>query len=81
MTETVRCHDCQQRVRWCLTEGARRMPVDPEPNPAGNLVRAGTLNGTPIVHVVTKDEEVPAGEPRYMPHFATCTGPRGKRKK
>jgi hypothetical protein len=44
-----------------------RMPLDPEPNPDGNVVlRDG------YAHVLRKDEQPAAGEHRFMPHFATC---------
>jgi hypothetical protein len=44
------------------------MPLDPEPNPEGNVIllpdgRCRKLN---------EGADVEAGTPRYMPHFLSC---------
>lgn len=44
------------------------MPLDAEPNPAGN-VELG-VDGA-IVHAAGQQDMLGAGE-RWMPHFATC---------
>jgi hypothetical protein len=54
--------------------GMSRMPVDPAPDPAGNL--AVWLDGDLLCcRVLRKGEEPGPGEKRGMPHWATCTNP------
>lgn len=75
----AKCPSCGAPIRWCLTENDRTMPIDPDPDPRGNVVLTGDVGrigdkefgrGAPIVHVL-KAGELPDGE-RFMPHFATC---------
>lgn len=60
---------------WALTEAGRRMPVNVEPDPAGNVVFTDRTVSPPHVRVLTKDE-LAGGVPRvtqlHMAHFATC---------
>ncbi len=49
-----------------------RMPLDPQPNPLGNVAAYKDASGR-IQARVLKKGEVPASHERvYMPHFATC---------
>lgn len=74
------CRACKQPVEWVESENGRRMPIDPNPDPKGNLVRIGmaevvnpsTLRHerVPIMGVVKADDPTPAA--RYISHFATC---------
>lgn len=64
---------CGARILWAATPptpqkpSGARMPLDPDPNPAGNVVlRDG------YAHVLGKDEKPAADETVFMPHFATC---------
>lgn len=68
------CRYCGARVTWRRTENNRRMPLNPDPDPHGNVVmRDG------IAVVLTGTAELTAGTARYMPHAATCTAaPRGR---
>lgn len=68
----ARCSMCSAPMRWVLTEGNRRMPLDAEPNPAGNVllierdgkVRARVLGGPDLP---VRDDLT-----AWMPHFNTC---------
>lgn len=73
---TVACRWCSDAVPfvWCLTKGAKRIPIEPTPNPAGNVeVTPADHPGAAPFAIVHK------GPPgmldtwvAYMPHHATC---------
>lgn len=69
------CRSCGAPITWARSvPGARPMPLDPEPNEAGNVAlergRARVLAGDALtVHRSL-------GLPAYMPHHATC--PQGR---
>lgn len=58
------CRSCGAPVRWVRTEAGRRMPINPDPDPAGNLV----LDVTGLAVQV----DPTATGPKYTSHFATC---------
>lgn len=70
------CRRCGAPITWAITEKGRRMPLDRDPVPDGNVViteLAGVRSPggmIPRVHVLHKDEN-PPGQ-RYKAHFATC---------
>jgi hypothetical protein len=64
-----RCRSCQAHIIWAVTDTGRRMPVDPDPDPQGNLTVWATGEGW-RVSVITEDW--PESRPRFRPHFATC---------
>ncbi len=78
------CGSCGARIVWAVTEKGNRMPVDADPNPAGNViilagVRAPGLRGdSPVVRVFANaeptlgEEDISIDGKRYMPHHATC---------
>jgi hypothetical protein len=77
MRASALCKSCNEPVRWAIhaTTG-RRMPLDPEATPDGNIAVVGwddTTGGmpTPIVKVNAPEGE-PVTEYRYVSHFATC---------
>jgi hypothetical protein len=49
-----------------------RMPLDPRPDPAGNVACYRDVSATLVGHVLTKGEKPPGYQRLYMPHFATC---------
>lgn len=63
---------------WSLDDaprrGATRAPLNPAPDPAGNWAVTGVteMKG----RALKKGEDPLADEVRYMPHQATCTGPK-----
>jgi hypothetical protein len=71
------CRDCGRKLRWVPTEKGRRMPLDDEPDPNGNVVMR---NGK--AHVLTAAELTSrATDPtRWTPHAATCPNSRGRRR-
>lgn len=82
------CSSCRRPILWCVTEGGKRMPIDPEPHSEGNVVKTGRTEMVPgqyrpvdVVRVLTKadrslfdqpDDEGDVAGARFMPHFATC---------
>ena len=66
MSALGKCRDCQALVRWVRTGAGRVMPIDPEPNPHGNVVIV--LGAAEVIDVRTSVTT----RPRYMPHFASC---------
>lgn len=60
------CRLCSAPLRWARTSNGKPMPLDPEPNDAGNV----TLDerGTATVH----GQGAAVDGVRYMAHFVTC---------
>lgn len=53
--------------------GGKPMPLDPDPNPAGNVAVRPARKGQLIARVLKKDEDHDhRAEVRAMPHAATC---------
>jgi hypothetical protein len=65
-----RCRACDTLIEWCVTEAGKKMPVDLEPNPEGNLWKKDAMEEGSLVAVV--DLFTPEDKPRFMPHWATC---------
>lgn len=63
------CRYCAQPVRWVVTTSGRKMPLDVDPTPTGNVV---IMNG--MARVLTADQLAQRGMPteRWIPHAATC---------
>ncbi len=70
------CKSCGARIVWCRTREGKRMPVDAEPHPEGNLV----IDANQQAHVLTRDELLPGAANRFRSHFATCPHAAGHRK-
>lgn len=67
--EEGRCRSCGAPILWAITTAGKPMPVDAVPDPAGNVSverEAGRL----VARVHTEPSLF--GEPRHMPHHATC---------
>lgn len=72
---TASCRACGAAIVWARTINDRPIPLDAEPNPAGNVILDGTT-----AHVLGGDgQTIPfelahlADADRHMPHHATCT--------
>lgn len=67
------CTSCHQAIVWSITEATgRRMPLDPELVPYGNvLIVDRDPRGTPIVKVLGNNIPAPEGG-AYVSHFSTC---------
>lgn len=75
------CAVCQAPLVWARTvasesgAGGQRMPLDAEPNPAGNVAVRQTGPRRLVARVLGKDDTADVRTERiYMPHFATCPG-------
>lgn len=65
--------NCRAVIRWVLTEGGRRMPIDRDPHPAGNIVRVD-IPGVGVRARVLGGGQLPVEPPTkaYRSHYATC---------
>lgn len=76
------CRGCGARIRWAVTEAGKRIPLDPEPRPDGNVhVYDGVayvldLDGLPL-----HDHRAHGDHRLYVSHFATCPQAASFRKK
>lgn len=63
--KTSNCRSCGKPILWARTPNGKWMPLDPEPNPLGNLLldEDGYIGPHP--------EGAPVKGP-YFSHFATC---------
>jgi hypothetical protein len=71
------CRSCRAEIWWAETLAGKRIPVDTEPAPDGNVVllRGGRGEAPPVVLVMSQaqaDTVIPDVGPRYMSHYATC---------
>lgn len=66
------CSTCGRQITWAINQATnKRVPLDPNPIPAGNVARVGYDDkGVPIVVFLKKDETT--NNPRYRSHFMTC---------
>lgn len=77
------CRSCHQPVRWVITNAkGRRMPLDPEPVPDGNVWIDHIEGGVPVVEVALTHDDVPRSVAlTYVSHFVTCRDADSWRKK
>ncbi len=73
MPHPAACDKCRAPVRWALTPLGKRIPLNPHPDPDGNVAAYRDGTGRWVARVLHKDEQPLGWERRYMPHFATCT--------
>ena len=75
MTTRCRSPHCDAPIRWLVTANGKRIPVDEEPNPEGN-VQLGYVGGAEVAIVLNDPADRAAaqvaGVTLYMPHHATC---------
>jgi hypothetical protein len=63
------CRSCGAEIRWAVSMSTgRRMPIDAEPTPDGNVLLHPGGGAT----VLAAGVPVPVGRSRYTSHFATC---------
>lgn len=65
-----RCRSCNAPVIWTVTVKDKRMPVDAEPSPDGNVELTSRTVGPPLA-TVHPQPPLDAGQLR-LSHFATC---------
>lgn len=65
--------NCRAIIRWVLTEAGRRMPIDPTPHPAGNIVRVD-IPGVGVRARVLGGGQLPVLPPAqaWRQHRVTC---------
>lgn len=63
------CRSCGAPVIWTVTERGKRMPVDAEPVPGGNVRLEQSTAGAPPTAVYTKASPLVV---EHTSHFATC---------
>lgn len=63
---------CGGPILWTVTSTGNRLPVDPEPNPAGNVAVYRDHTKTLRSRVVSAERPLETFERPAMPHFATC---------
>lgn len=69
----AKCRWCKKPIKWADTETRRKMPLDRDPNPAGNVQ---LVNGVAtILAGLLLDEARESNTVLHMPHFATCPSP------
>lgn len=72
MTE---CRSCGREIEWVIVaKSGKRMPIDPNPRPNGNIEILPTIDGETgarMIEVVGK-ASISADHPRYVSHFTTC---------
>jgi hypothetical protein len=75
MKATGICSSCGSPMTWAITDAkGRRMPLDPDPVPDGNVwVIDHPEHGAPIVGVALHHDDIPADIETYVAHFVTCT--------
>ena len=56
------CRSCHAAIRWAVTPAGRRIPLDADPVPSGNV----TLRSDGVAIVGTP------GSGTYVSHFSTC---------
>jgi hypothetical protein len=66
------CDACGATMRFVRTTKGEVMPVNPKPDPAGNVRLRAAAGGGWLAEVMTKDQLATYTGPRYKPHFATC---------
>jgi hypothetical protein len=69
----IRCRSCDAPLRWAKTPKGKRIPLDPDPRPDGNI-RLGFVGGEEMA-LVLSGAELEAAQiagPVYVSHFATC---------
>lgn len=75
------CHLCGARIVFARTlasengTGGKQMPLDPKPNPGGNVAVRRLDRSRLVARVLGKGETHDTyTEQLYMPHFASCAG-------
>lgn len=71
---TAVCRSCGAPIVWETTVTAKAMPIDPDPDPAGN-VDVVWIGGERVALVLGPADAVAAqaaGHKLYVSHFGTC---------
>lgn len=69
-----RCRSCREPILWAVTKNDRRMPVNPEPSDAGNVMLArqdGELRAAVLGHNQAAGAR-DSGVALHTPHWRDC---------
>lgn len=66
------CRTCGAAMLWALTKNGKRIPLDAEPNPAGNVELSRVGEGVPFATVHKGPPGMFDDWEAWMPHHATC---------
>jgi hypothetical protein len=72
MPRSERCRYCHRRLIFAYTVNNKLMPLDPVPNPAGNVAVYRDDRGDLIATVLSANRQKQPHEMLHMAHFATC---------
>ncbi len=64
------CRSCHQPIVWAWTTKGKKLPLDPEPSPAGNVLLAGTT-----AHVLSAADSATLraiDQALWTSHLVTC---------
>lgn len=68
------CRGCNAAILFVRTVNGKALPVDFEPDPAGNVAVYRDANGIFVGRTLSKDDPTPSTfERSMMPHMATCS--------
>lgn len=67
-TKPGRCRSCGAAVRWAVTVAGKRLPLDPEPCPGGNVL----LHDNGRAEVLGPEARAAHPGVLYLPHWASC---------
>lgn len=70
--KTSHCTFCNALVVWAETSSGKRIPVDPDPGFAGNVILSQGAKGEVYARVLTKRDDRPQGPVFHRSHFSTC---------
>lgn len=65
------CSTCSARIIWAITVKAKRMPVNAEPEPGGNVALDFRPGMEPLARVLSVTRQFGVKNLR-MSHFVTC---------
>lgn len=68
----TRCARCPALIAFAVTESGKSMPVDVDPDVAGNVAVHVDGSGRVRARVVSAELPVQGFEHLHLPHFATC---------
>lgn len=78
------CRSCEAPLWMLKTDKGKTMPVDPAPNPSGNLTieyAAQMKPGDPMIPIRVHTAPDDWTGPRYVSHFVTCPNAAKHRRK
>lgn len=70
-TPLAECRSCHEPIRFVRLDTGKAMPVNPLPNPTGN-VTATVVMGRLAGFVISEGHKPRPRALRFVPHFATC---------